>query len=151
MSHDRMTLAGTMFSQGIFYIALSLWGIKQGLHWAKRTIQVSALLGFMSFFSFLGFGYLDPLHVFVATILFQMTVQVVVREDSPLSVPPIPIMFESGSWKRSLFISMLRGVRNMIRSWKRLQNCTSSGLLHPMVIDLRTDNFIKIMFFRVFG
>ncbi len=71
MRHDRVTLAGTMLAVGIQYIALSWWGIRRGVHWAWVSVVVSALAGFVSFFSFLGFGYFDPFHAFVTAILFQ--------------------------------------------------------------------------------
>jgi dihydroorotate dehydrogenase len=41
------------------------------LHWARKVVFVSAFVGFASFFLFLGFGYLDPFHAFVTTVLFQ--------------------------------------------------------------------------------
>lgn len=71
MTHDRVTLAGTMLGVGIIYLALSWSGIRRGVHWAWVTVIVSAFCGFLTFFSFLGFGYFDPFHAFVTTILFQ--------------------------------------------------------------------------------
>jgi hypothetical protein len=78
MTHDRLTLAGTMLSIAVMYVALSLFGMRRGHHWAQRALTVSALIGFLSFFSFLGFGYLDPFHAFVTVVLFQLFVQAVV-------------------------------------------------------------------------
>lgn len=78
MTHDRLTLAGTMLSIAIIYGALSLFGMRRGHHWAQRALTVSALIGFLTFFSFLGFGYLDPFHAFVTVVLFQLFVQAVV-------------------------------------------------------------------------
>ena len=50
----------------------------RGHHWAQRALTLSALIGFFTFFSFLGFGYLYPFHAFVTVILFQMFVQALV-------------------------------------------------------------------------
>lgn len=74
MTHDRVTLAGTMLAVGILYMALAGYGIRRGAHWAYATVAVSAWAGFLSFFSFLGFGYFDPFHAFVTAILFQFLV-----------------------------------------------------------------------------
>jgi hypothetical protein len=71
MAHDRVTLAGTMITIGVLYTALSLFGIRRGLHWARVAVLSSAFAGFASFFLFLGFGYFDPFHAFVTAILFQ--------------------------------------------------------------------------------
>ena len=71
MAHDRVTLAGTMLSVGILYTGLAVYGMRRGSHWASQSIIVSAFIGFFTFFLFLGFGYFDPFHAFVTTILFQ--------------------------------------------------------------------------------
>jgi len=73
LTHDRVTLAGTMLTDGILYLALSLWGIRAGFHWARVTLLTSALVGFFGFFLFLGFGYFDPFHAFVTAVMFQFT------------------------------------------------------------------------------
>jgi dihydroorotate dehydrogenase len=71
MTHDRVTLAGTMLAVAIQYVALAWWGIRRGVHWAYVSVNTSALAGFLCFFSFLGFGYFDPFHAFVTAVLFQ--------------------------------------------------------------------------------
>jgi len=38
MAHDRVTLAGTLFAVGVFYLALSWFAIRNGVHWAKVTV-----------------------------------------------------------------------------------------------------------------
>jgi dihydroorotate dehydrogenase len=72
MTHDRVTLAGTMVAIGVMYVGLSVFGIRRGLHWARQAVFVSAFTGFASFFLFLGFGYLDTLHAFVTAVLLQL-------------------------------------------------------------------------------
>lgn len=74
MAHDRVTLAGTMLAVGILYFALSFYGSRRGMHWARRAIIVSSSAGFVSFFLFLGFGYFDPFHAFVTAVLFQLLI-----------------------------------------------------------------------------
>ena len=51
MAHDRITLAGLMIAVGVLYIGLSLFGARQGLHWARQSVLVSAVTGFLTFFS----------------------------------------------------------------------------------------------------
>jgi hypothetical protein len=72
MAHDRTTLAGVMITTGLLYIGLSVFGIRRGLHWARQTVFFSAFTGFLTFFLFLGFGYLDPFHAFVTVALLQL-------------------------------------------------------------------------------
>jgi len=71
MAHDRISLAGTMIAIGVMYVGLSVFGIRRGLHWAQKSVFISAFTGFASFFLFLGFGYLDTFHAFVTGVLFQ--------------------------------------------------------------------------------
>jgi dihydroorotate dehydrogenase len=70
MEHDRVTLAGVMLSLGLLYLQLAHHAIRKGETWAMWVVIVSALIGFASFFLFLGFGYFDPLHALVTLILF---------------------------------------------------------------------------------
>ncbi|RKP51701.1 hypothetical protein D7Z26_18205 [Cohnella endophytica] len=72
MSHDRITLAGTMISIGILYYQLANNGLKHGLHWARTALLVSGIVGFPSFFLYLGYGFFDPLHAAAAAVLFPM-------------------------------------------------------------------------------
>lgn len=72
MAHDRITLSGVMIATGLLYIGLSVFGIRRGLHWARQSVLISAFTGFLSFFLFLGFGYLDPFHAFVTAAMLQL-------------------------------------------------------------------------------
>lgn len=72
MSHDRITLAGTMISIGIFYYQLACHGLRSGLHWARTAVVTSCAVGFSSFFLYLGYGYFDPLHAAAAAVLLPM-------------------------------------------------------------------------------
>lgn len=74
MSHDRITLAGTMMSIGIVYGLLGFHGLRRELHWAKTALLVSGIVGFSSFFLYLGYGYLNPLHAAAAAALLPMFV-----------------------------------------------------------------------------
>jgi dihydroorotate dehydrogenase len=108
MAHDRVSLAGTMMSIGILYAALAWSGIRRGAHWAHVTVIVSAIVGFLTFFLFLGFGYFDPFHAFVTAILTQFTLLCMTMQPSP----PQPLHGEwretpawrRGQWGQLLFV-----------------------------------------------
>jgi hypothetical protein len=70
MRHDRVTLAGTMLSIGVIYTGLAWSGMRRGLSWARHAMLASGIVGFGSLFLFLGFHYVDPLHVAIAAVLF---------------------------------------------------------------------------------
>jgi dihydroorotate dehydrogenase len=99
MTHDRVTLAGTMITIGLLYSSLSWFGIRRGRHWARVTVLFSAFLGFLSFFLFLGFGYFDPFHAFVTAILFQFfLLGVHCRMGRPFG-QPAPVLRDDRSWR----------------------------------------------------
>jgi hypothetical protein len=104
-----VTLAGTMLSVGVLYLALSFYGSRLGMSWAHHAIVVSAFTGFLSFFLFLGFGYFDPFHAFVTAVLLQLLL-LAVHADLPRyrnSAPPELTndrSWQLGQWGQLLFI-----------------------------------------------
>lgn len=72
MQHDRITLAATLLSIGILYGGLAWGGMRRGQRWARRALLASGVIGFASLFLFLGFHYIDPLHVALSTGLFPL-------------------------------------------------------------------------------
>ena len=99
MTHDRVTLAGTMLAVGILYVTLAWWGMRRGVHWAYVSVVASALAGFLSFFSFLGFGYFDPFHAFVSTILFQFLLLAIHSRLPPRQRMEAPELTNDARWK----------------------------------------------------
>lgn len=88
MSHDRITLSGTMITIGILYVQLARHGLKHSLHWARTALMTSGIVGFLSFFLFLGYGYFDPLHALAAAVLFPMFLLSMRRNpDRPYRLP----------------------------------------------------------------
>jgi dihydroorotate dehydrogenase len=106
MAHDRISLAGTMLSIGIFYAALGWFGIRRGAHWSHVTVIASAATGFLTFFSFLGFGYFDPFHAFVTAILTQFMLLCLVLQPSPPQ-PPVAEWRETAAWRRGQWGQLL--------------------------------------------
>jgi len=72
MRHDRITLAGTLMSIGVLYASLAWNGVRGGWRWARRATLASGVVGFASLFLFLGFHYVDPLHVALSAGLFPL-------------------------------------------------------------------------------
>lgn len=106
MSHDRVTLAGTMLSLGPLYLSLAWFGDRRGMHWARVAVLAGCFVGFLSFFSFLGFGYFDPFHAFISAILFQfLTLCLRSSQTKPTVVDHD--YFNSSAWRRALWGQLL--------------------------------------------
>jgi dihydroorotate dehydrogenase len=103
MAHDRVSLAGTMVALGLLYLGLSLFGVKQGLHWAQQSVFLSAFAGFAAFFLFLGYGYLDTFHAFVTAILFQFLLLGLHSRLGPPPLPDVPQLQGDWRWRASLW------------------------------------------------
>jgi hypothetical protein len=107
MAHDRVSLAGTMIAIGVMYLALSLFGIRRGLHWAQQSVFVSAFTGFASFFLFLGFGYLDTFHAFVTAALLQLLL-LGLHSRLGIHTPDVaPRLRSDRAWRRGLWGQLL--------------------------------------------
>ncbi|MEO1998491.1 MAG: hypothetical protein ABGZ17_24875 [Planctomycetaceae bacterium] len=107
MRHDRVTLSGTMLAVGILYITMAWWGIRRGVDWAYVSLIVSAVAGFGSFFSFLGFGYFDPFHAFVTAIMFQFLLLMIYAGVPPLEHMEPPDLWNDRSWKANQWGQLL--------------------------------------------
>jgi voltage-gated potassium channel Kch len=102
MKHDRVTLAGTLVSLGILYSALALGGMRRGLRWARSAMVASGAVGFASVFLFLGFHYVDPLHVALAVGLFPLFLAGVLLPTPP-RWPPSQDLDNDGIWRAGLW------------------------------------------------
>lgn len=103
LTHDRITLAGIMATVGICYSGLAWNGARRGWHWAEGTVLVSATIGALTFFGFLGFGYLEPFHAFVSTIMTIFLVAAFRSTLAPAQHWPAPVLRESPAWQRALW------------------------------------------------
>jgi dihydroorotate dehydrogenase len=107
MAHDRISLAGTMIAIGVMYVALSVFGIRRGLHWARQAVFISAFTGFASFFLFLGFGYLDTFHAFVTGALLQLLLLGVHSRLGEYIPDTAPDLRSDGAWMLGLWGQLL--------------------------------------------
>ena len=62
MFHDRVAFGGTLVAVGILYLWLVSFPLREGARWAWNAFLISGLIGFGSFLSYLGYGYLDSWH-----------------------------------------------------------------------------------------
>jgi len=68
MFHDRVAFGGTLLAIGMAYWWLAEFPLREGAAWAWYALALSGACGFLSFLSYLGYGYLDTWHG-VATLL----------------------------------------------------------------------------------
>jgi len=108
MAHDRVTLAGAMLATGLLYLGLASYGVRFGQHAAQTALAVSALTGFASFFSFIGFGYFDPFHAFVGAVLMQFTLLALACPLGPADEgDALPDWEDDAPWRRGLWAQLL--------------------------------------------
>jgi len=110
MSHDRITLAGTMISIGVLYYMLAKHGLRHELHWAKTALLTSGLFGFGSFFLYLGYGYFDPLHGAAAAILLPMFVLAIRGRGHRALIRPPNLrndrIWQRAQWGQLMFVAL---------------------------------------------
>lgn len=102
MAHDRMTLAGTMISGGIVYMALARFGVRKQILWTKQTIDFAAILGFLGIFLFIGYGYFDWLHLIFWLILLPIYLTGFIKTRHMKGTPTTLNTRNHRVWKHSL-------------------------------------------------
>jgi hypothetical protein len=68
MFHDRVAFGGSIIAVGLLYLWLAEFPLKNKEPWAWQLFLFSGILGFGSFLTYLGYGYLDSWHG-LATLL----------------------------------------------------------------------------------
>ncbi len=107
MSHDRMSLAGSMLATAILYLALSVEGVRHGERWAYHVVLISAGAGFFTSFYFLGHGYFDPLHAFTSAVLLQFLIAAIRGRMGAWRLRAAPIRRETTAWRAGLWGQLL--------------------------------------------
>lgn len=86
MVHDRAAFGGTLVGVGILYIWLTAFPLAAGAAWAWWVWLVTTGVGFASFLSYVGYGYLDTWHG-VGTLLLLPVVTVGMARTRRLVTP----------------------------------------------------------------
>jgi hypothetical protein len=68
MIHDRVSFGGTLIALSVLFLWLIAFPLRDRQPWAWWTLALSNSAGFLSFLTYLGFGYLDTWHG-IATLL----------------------------------------------------------------------------------
>lgn len=114
MKHDRITLAGTMVSLGILYAGFAVGGMRRGLRWARSATIASGALGFATIFLFLGYHYVDPLHVVLAVGLFPIFLAGVILKTEPRWPKSADLdndrVWRAGLWGQLYFVALGAGL-----------------------------------------
>jgi hypothetical protein len=69
MIHDRVSFGGSLIAIGMLYAWLATFPLEGGAAWAWWTLVVSGVIGFGSFLTYLGYGYLDTWHGAATVVL----------------------------------------------------------------------------------
>ncbi len=110
MIHDRVAFGGALIAVGLIYLWLVEFPLRHGQAWAWWLFLVSGIVGFGSFFAYLGYGYLDSWHGVATLGLFSCFVAGMILSWSTLERP--------------------RGIRSLItRSWSAPVSLGRSCLL----------------------
>lgn len=107
MSHDRMTLAGTMISGGFIYMQLAKHGIRHGIHWTRKAFNIAAIAGFLGILLFLGFGYFDWLHGLFWLILLPFYILGYRKTRTANQSPASNNRTNHAAWKKAIYGQLL--------------------------------------------
>jgi hypothetical protein len=84
MVHDRASFGGVVVAVSFLYLWLIEFPLRARQAWAWWTLLVSGALGFVSFLSYIGFGYLDAWHAAATLALLPCYVIGIVRSRGNL-------------------------------------------------------------------
>lgn len=93
--HDRVSFGGTLFAIGTLYLWLVAFPLRQGEEWAWWTILLSSVIGFLSFLTYLIYGYLDTWHAVASGGLLLLFLGGIWKTHSLLAEP-------RGGWRSLL-------------------------------------------------
>jgi hypothetical protein len=98
MIHDRVSFGGAIFGIGVLYLWLAEFPLRARQAWAWWSFLVSGIIGFASFLSYLGYGYLDSWHG-IATLMLAVVFGLGILKSHQLvsPLPPIRVLITSDS------------------------------------------------------
>ena len=84
MFHDRVAFGGSLIAIGVLYLWMAEFALGEGEAWAWWAFVVSGTVGFGSFLTYLGYGYLDSWHGVGTACLLPLFVFGLVRSRAAL-------------------------------------------------------------------
>lgn len=72
MAHDRAAFGGTLIAVAVLDLWLVRVPLAAGLAWAWWTLAIAGAIGFLSFLTYLGTGYLDTWHGLATLVLLPL-------------------------------------------------------------------------------
>jgi len=108
MFHDRVSFGGALVAIGIIYLWLAAFPLARGEAWSWWLLALSGVLGFGSFLTYLGYGYLDTWHGAATLVLLPC--------------------FLLGLWRAKALVPRSEGWRSLLRPGMPLAWRTSLGL-----------------------
>ena len=94
MFHDRVAYGGSIISVGIIYMWLGYYPLKNGAKWAWWLLLGSATIGFGSYLSYLGRGYLDTWHGISTLLLFPVFIIGLIKSKNNIRVGSIDYSYK---------------------------------------------------------
>jgi MFS family permease len=82
MFHDRISFGGSIIAVGFLYMWLAEFPLKNKEPWAWYLFLFSGLIGFGSFLTYLGYGYLDTWHGVATLLLLPFFITGLIRSYS---------------------------------------------------------------------
>ncbi|MGH9661901.1 MAG: hypothetical protein ACRD96_25355, partial [Bryobacteraceae bacterium] len=79
MFHDRVAFGGSLMAVAILYLWLAAFPLRNAERWAWWAFALSGVLGFGSFVTYLGYGYLDSWHGMATLALLPVFIAGLVR------------------------------------------------------------------------
>lgn len=96
MIHDRFSFGGVLIAIAVLYAWLALFPLRQGEAWAWRLLLASGVVGFGSFLSYIGYGYLDTWHGVASLFLLPIfTIGMLTTRNLVTHWPPWSAIFVS--------------------------------------------------------
>jgi len=97
MIHDRVSFGGVLLAIAVMYLWLAQFPLKRREAWAWWALAISGVAGFLTFLSYLGYGYLDTWHGAATLVLAPLFAAALVRTRSLREerVRPAPIDLRS--------------------------------------------------------
>ena len=89
MFHDRVAYGGALIAVAVLYLWLTAFPLRHGFAWAWWALALSGLLGFASFLSYLGYGYLDSWHGAATLALLPVYLAGMARSRSRATVSTV--------------------------------------------------------------